>query len=286
MTTYVRRTGRPFINFYGCLSGSIQQPLEPTLPGLCPYWWEASVILHPITHPWVASVTPALFGLHHGGISNARMDAPPWGALTGCQTGTVTSWWWICEFARGLIFLGFSLRQQRCENIILMQKGGGWNESKSSSKFFGLLFVADASFVYAFTFTLSSTRLGLKSNCKSRKILVKSWSLRFVTFWPGLSCSAVSSPLVCLLPSNRTRRREVVLSGVPVSFIVSLKEEPSLLGSVSVLRIRELAERPTALQRSVLLHSLLWQWLQLCVSVWNKAYFRNSPELQIVCTRA
>lgn len=31
-----------------------------------------------------------------GGISNAQLVQPPSGVLTGCRTGRVTSWWWIC----------------------------------------------------------------------------------------------------------------------------------------------------------------------------------------------
>lgn len=52
-----------------CSFGSVQHPYRPDLPGLRPYWWEASVIPHSITLPRVASVIPASFGLPLGGES-------------------------------------------------------------------------------------------------------------------------------------------------------------------------------------------------------------------------
>lgn len=60
--------------------------------GSCPYRWETSVIPHSITLPWVASVTAASFGLPFGGgrITDARLVLTPRGALTVCQTVTVT----------------------------------------------------------------------------------------------------------------------------------------------------------------------------------------------------
>lgn len=57
--------------------------------------------------------------------------------------------------------------------------------------------------------------------------------------------------------------------------------------SLCVITSWELAEGPTSLRRSVLLLSLLWHWLLLCVHVRStKTHFRNSPEAVIMCSHA
>lgn len=74
--------------------------------------WIASVLLGSISHSILDY--PLLGYISHsgfiwpslGGISNAQLVILPSGALTGCRTGRVTTWWWICL---GLTLLGLPI---------------------------------------------------------------------------------------------------------------------------------------------------------------------------------